>query len=128
MLRVVLCTARLVAVHNPRVAADLRQEYPGTAIEAIHLGTAPLAADAAARARLSTATSPGKLGLKVRSTLAFLNSHLPGVLTGSHTGSRLAVRNGWLNAQKVGAAARGRGRSPAGWSRVWSAGGEQAGR
>ena len=52
MLRVVLRTARLVAVHNPRVAADLRQEYPGTAIEAIHLGTAPLAADAAARGRL----------------------------------------------------------------------------
>jgi len=52
MLRVVLRTARLVAVHNPRVAADLRQEYPGTAIEAIRLGTAPLAADAAARARL----------------------------------------------------------------------------
>jgi glycosyltransferase involved in cell wall biosynthesis len=52
MLRVVLRTARLVAVHNPRVAADLRQEYPGTPIEAIHLGTAPLVADAAARARL----------------------------------------------------------------------------
>jgi len=52
MLRVVLRTARLVAVHNPRVAADLLEEYPGAAIEAIHLGTAPLAADAAARARV----------------------------------------------------------------------------
>ena len=29
MLRVVMRTARLVAVHNPRVAADLRDEYPG---------------------------------------------------------------------------------------------------
>ena len=52
MLRVVLRTARLVAVHNPRVAADLREEYPGTGIEAMHLGTAPLAADPAARARV----------------------------------------------------------------------------
>ena len=29
MLRVVMRTARLVAVHNPRVAADLREEFPG---------------------------------------------------------------------------------------------------
>src|SRR4051812_23990505 len=48
MLRVVLRTARLVAVHNPRVAADVREEYGGTAIEAIHLGTAAIAADPAA--------------------------------------------------------------------------------
>ena len=33
MLRVVMRTARLVAVHNPRVAADLREEFPGVAIE-----------------------------------------------------------------------------------------------
>ncbi len=51
MLRVVLQTARLVAVHNPRVAADLREEFPGATIDAIRLGTAPLAADTAARGR-----------------------------------------------------------------------------
>ena len=51
MLRVVMRTARLVAVHNPRVAADLREEFPGIAVEPIHLGTAPLDAGAAARGR-----------------------------------------------------------------------------
>jgi glycosyltransferase involved in cell wall biosynthesis len=39
MLRLVMRTARLVAVHNPRVAADLREEFPDSAVEAIHLGT-----------------------------------------------------------------------------------------
>ena len=42
MLRVVMRTARLVAVHNPRVAADLRDEFPGAAVEAIRLGAAPV--------------------------------------------------------------------------------------
>jgi glycosyltransferase involved in cell wall biosynthesis len=55
MLRVVIQTARLVAVHNPRVAADLRDQFPGTPVEAIHLGTAPIAADAAARGRARAA-------------------------------------------------------------------------
>ena len=55
MLRVVMRTARMIAVHNPRVADDLREECPEAAIEAIHLGTASLAsatkgdADAARR-------------------------------------------------------------------------------
>ncbi len=52
MLRVVLQTARLVAVHSPRVAVDLREEYPGAAVDAIRLGTAPLTADATARERI----------------------------------------------------------------------------
>jgi glycosyltransferase involved in cell wall biosynthesis len=52
MLRVVMRTARLVAVHNPRVAADLREAFPGTAIEAVHLGTAPLVVDDQGRARV----------------------------------------------------------------------------
>jgi len=43
MLRVVMRTARMIAMHNPRVAADLREEFPGAAIEAIHLGTASIA-------------------------------------------------------------------------------------
>ena len=52
MLRAVVRTARQVAVHNPRVAADLREEFPEAPIDAIRLGTAPLGADAAARARM----------------------------------------------------------------------------
>jgi glycosyltransferase involved in cell wall biosynthesis len=57
MLRVVMQTARLVAVHNPRVAADLRNEFPDAGIEAIHLGhpAQPIRADAAVRARLRAA-------------------------------------------------------------------------
>ena len=55
MLRAVVRTARLVAVHNPRVTADLREEFPGATVEAIHLGTAPQAADAGARARVRAA-------------------------------------------------------------------------
>lgn len=55
MLRAVMRTARLVAVHNPRVAADLREAYPGVDVEAIHLGTAPVDAGAAARGRVRAA-------------------------------------------------------------------------
>jgi glycosyltransferase involved in cell wall biosynthesis len=55
MLRVVMRTARMIAVHNPRVAADLRQEFPDTRVEAIQLGTAAIAADAAARGRARAA-------------------------------------------------------------------------
>lgn len=39
MSRLVLRTARAVAVHNPRVAADLRAQYPDAQIETIRLGT-----------------------------------------------------------------------------------------
>src|SRR6478672_9328093 len=52
MLRVVMRTARLVAVHNPRVAADLRDAFPHTPVEAIHLGTAAIAAGPAERRRI----------------------------------------------------------------------------
>lgn len=38
MLRVPVATARLVAVHNARVAADLRDEYPGAAVDTIRMG------------------------------------------------------------------------------------------
>jgi glycosyltransferase involved in cell wall biosynthesis len=41
MLRAVIRTARQVAVHNPRVAADLLEEFPGAPIAAIRLGTTP---------------------------------------------------------------------------------------
>jgi glycosyltransferase involved in cell wall biosynthesis len=52
MLRVPLQTARLVAVHNPRVAADLREAFPGVTVDAIHLGTPPLETSTALRARV----------------------------------------------------------------------------
>ena len=55
MLRVVMRTARLVAVHNPRVASDLREAFPGVDVDAVHLGTAPLGGGAAARERVRTA-------------------------------------------------------------------------
>ena len=41
MLPVVLRTARLVAVHNARVAGDLREEYPGTRVDTIRMGVPP---------------------------------------------------------------------------------------
>lgn len=49
MLRVVMRSARMVAVHNPRVASDLRDEYSGTRIEAIRMGVPALPAANAAR-------------------------------------------------------------------------------
>jgi glycosyltransferase involved in cell wall biosynthesis len=38
MLRVIMRTARTVAVHNPRVADQLRTEYPGVPIDVIRMG------------------------------------------------------------------------------------------
>jgi glycosyltransferase involved in cell wall biosynthesis len=57
MLRVVMRTARLVAVHNPRVAADLREEFPEVRVDAIHLGhpATPALPNPAARARVRAA-------------------------------------------------------------------------
>src|SRR4051812_49414960 len=55
MLRAVMRSARMTALHNPRVAADLREEFPGTAIEAIHLGVAAPVGDVAARQRARAA-------------------------------------------------------------------------
>lgn len=52
MLRVPIETARLVAVHNPRVADDLRPAFPDASIEAIHLGKPPLDTSAALRRRV----------------------------------------------------------------------------
>jgi glycosyltransferase involved in cell wall biosynthesis len=43
MLRVVMRTARTVAVHNARVAAELREAYPDTAIDVIRMGVPPIA-------------------------------------------------------------------------------------
>ena len=42
MLRVVMTTARTIAVHNPRVAADLRDAYPGVIVETIRMGVAEM--------------------------------------------------------------------------------------
>jgi glycosyltransferase involved in cell wall biosynthesis len=57
MLRVVLRTARTVAVHNSRVAADLARDEPGVTIETIRMGVDAPAPDpkgaAALRERLA---------------------------------------------------------------------------
>lgn len=53
MLRVVMRTARAVAVHNPRVADDLREQYPGVPVDTIRMGVpCGTPADDAHRARL----------------------------------------------------------------------------
>jgi glycosyltransferase involved in cell wall biosynthesis len=52
MLRVVMQTARSVAVHNDRVAADLRAEFPDTPIDTIRMGVPPPPASPDARARI----------------------------------------------------------------------------
>jgi glycosyltransferase involved in cell wall biosynthesis len=52
MLRVVMRTAKLVVVHNSRVAADLRAEYPGVAIESIRMGVPAIRQDVEARRRV----------------------------------------------------------------------------
>ncbi|MCU1386346.1 MAG: hypothetical protein JWL71_5043 [Acidobacteria bacterium] len=55
MLRVVMRTSRLIAVHNPRVAADLHEEFAEAPITAIRLGTALPRAAAGARDRVRDA-------------------------------------------------------------------------
>jgi len=55
MLRIVMRTARAVAVHNPRVASDLREEFPDARVETIRLGTPAPAAEPAGRARIRAA-------------------------------------------------------------------------
>jgi glycosyltransferase involved in cell wall biosynthesis len=55
MLRTVMRTARLIAVHNPRVAADLRDQYPDARVETIRLGTPAPAPRADARVRVRAA-------------------------------------------------------------------------
>jgi glycosyltransferase involved in cell wall biosynthesis len=64
MIRVVMRTARLVAVHNPRVAGDLRTEYPDARVEAIRLGTPALTPQPDARAGVRAS-----LGIGDRATL-----------------------------------------------------------
>jgi len=56
MLRVVMRTARTVAVHNARVGADLRREYPATPIESIRMGVpAPAQSEEEVRTRVRAA-------------------------------------------------------------------------
>ena len=51
MLRAVVSSARAVAVHNPRLAADLAGEFPATPVRAIPMGVAdPVASAEAAHA------------------------------------------------------------------------------
>jgi glycosyltransferase involved in cell wall biosynthesis len=55
MLRAVVRSARVVAVHNARVAADLREAYPGSRVETVRLGTPPSPDDDGAGARVRAA-------------------------------------------------------------------------
>ncbi len=55
MLPAVIKTARTIAVHNARVAADLRAAFPDTPIEAIHLGTSAVDASEADRTAMRAA-------------------------------------------------------------------------
>jgi glycosyltransferase involved in cell wall biosynthesis len=55
MLPVVIRTARLVAVHNERVAADLREQFPDTPIEAVRLGTPAIEASTSRRTAIRAA-------------------------------------------------------------------------
>jgi glycosyltransferase involved in cell wall biosynthesis len=52
MLRVPIATARTVAVHNARVAADLAVEYPTARIESIRMGVPTPDVDDGARSRI----------------------------------------------------------------------------
>src|SRR5258708_3344957 len=51
MLRVVMHTARLVAVHSARIADDLREEYPSVRIDTIRMGVPAVASIDVAAAR-----------------------------------------------------------------------------
>jgi glycosyltransferase involved in cell wall biosynthesis len=55
MVRAVVESARMVAVHNEFVAAELREKYPDARIERIRLGVPPLAAAFGARDRIRRA-------------------------------------------------------------------------
>ena len=52
MLRVPVTAARLVAVHNPRVATDLTDDFPDVAIESIRMGVRASTPGADARSRV----------------------------------------------------------------------------
>jgi glycosyltransferase involved in cell wall biosynthesis len=62
MLRVVMTCARAVAVHNARVASELRDQFPATIVETIRMGVADVACDAASVARARDAVR-GEWGL-----------------------------------------------------------------
>jgi glycosyltransferase involved in cell wall biosynthesis len=57
MLRVPIAAARLVAVHNVRVAADLAREYPAAVIETIRMGVRASTPSKDACSRIRTAWS-----------------------------------------------------------------------
>jgi glycosyltransferase involved in cell wall biosynthesis len=97
MLRVVVTTARLVAVHNPRVADELRAEFAGVTIEAIRMGVplpdrhAPdtralvrdaltLPADAVVFAALGKVTPEKRIGAILRALAALKSDGVPAYL------------------------------------------------
>ena len=52
MLRVAMVTARSVAVHNPRVASDLRDEYPSVIVDTLRMGVRPSSTNPEAARRI----------------------------------------------------------------------------
>jgi glycosyltransferase involved in cell wall biosynthesis len=63
MAAVAIRTARAVAVHNARVAADLAEVFPDARIETIRLGTVAPAADPSARSRVRAALGVADRGV-----------------------------------------------------------------
>src|SRR5262245_53986988 len=63
MLRAVMHSARVVAVHNPRVAADLRDAHPGVHVETIRLGTPPAASPSTSGRAAGRAAVRAALGI-----------------------------------------------------------------
>jgi glycosyltransferase involved in cell wall biosynthesis len=64
MLGVVMRSARSVAVHNPRVAADLREEFAGASVDTIRMGVPDSSASDEERQRVR-----GTLGVAARAVV-----------------------------------------------------------
>jgi glycosyltransferase involved in cell wall biosynthesis len=96
MLRVVMRTAKLVAVHNARVAADLRAEYPDVAIESIRMGVGAIRHDPDARRRVrQTLQIPDDAVLFAAFGKVTAEKRIPAILTTLATLRREGT-NAWL--------------------------------
>ena len=96
MLRVVMRTAKLVAVHNARVAEDLRAEYPEAAIEAIRMGVAAVNAAEDDRLRLRQALEiPDDAVVFAAFGKVTPEKRIPAIVAGLDTLRREGI-NAWL--------------------------------
>jgi glycosyltransferase involved in cell wall biosynthesis len=96
MVRAVVATARTVAVHNPRVAADLGREFPDRAIETVHMGVPDVTSagdsrtstrrklnipdDALLFAAFGRVTREKRIGPILRAVAALKSEHIPAFL------------------------------------------------